>query len=267
MCFSDRKKPMCCIMIMSGLAAICGLIMIAFAFIFTNQDVLKQMEKENSDIEDGRKWVFIGLVVFSLLTILVASLGFCAKCCKSWFFNICFGTILLPVWIVVIVIGAAALFVAIAAEDRIQDECEKLVKELSEELDTAFGDQVNAAFDAAIGETTADLVEGSGSSLDFGSGGFGRDAFVQEIAECEQKTSLDKITINLDIYAQIGINEFMCSSDCPCKNVDTKSEWTSITVLEGRDLPCKAWTFDGTFETYKECILNADEVSIVGNGV
>ena len=87
MCFSDRKKPMCCIMVCSGLAVICGLVMIAFAFIFTNQDVLKQMEKEDEKIEDGRKLLFIGLVIFSLLTIVAATMGFCAKCCKSWCFN------------------------------------------------------------------------------------------------------------------------------------------------------------------------------------
>ena len=274
MCFSDRKKPMCCIMVMSGLAVICGLVMIAFAFIFTNQDVLKQMEKEDEKIEDGRKLLFIGLVIFSLLTIVAATMGFCAKCCKSWCFNICFGTLLLPVWIVVTVIGAAALFVAVAAEDRVEDECNKLLEKTSQLIDDRFGDQINAELDAATGDIVADLNPGTGSSLsgsDFGgfSGGSGSfaDAFIQEAEVCKVYTSLDKVVIDLDIYDQIGINEFMCSSDCPCKDVPTKTDWTSITVLEGRALPCKAWNFAGTFETYKECILSAESVSTIsGSG-
>lgn len=127
MCFSDRKKPVCCIMILSALGAICGIIMIAFAFVFTNQDVVKQMEKQNADIEDGRKLVFAGLVAFAIFTTLVSVMGFCTKCCKSWCFNIIFGTLLLPIWIVVVVIGAGALLISVAAEDKITEECGKLL--------------------------------------------------------------------------------------------------------------------------------------------
>ena len=180
------------------------------------------MEKEDEKIEDGRKLLFIGLVIFSLLTIIAATMGFCAKCCKNWCFNICFGTLLFPVWVVVTVIGAAALFIAVAAEDRVEDECNKLLEKTSELIDDRFGDQINAELDAATGDITADLNAGSGSSLDFGSGGFGRDSFIQEASVCEVNTSLDKITIDLNIYDQIGINEFMCSDDCPCADVATK---------------------------------------------
>lgn len=115
---------------MSAFAAIAGIIMIAFAFIFTNADVVKEMEKEYEDIEEGRKFVFITLVIFSLSTILVASLGFCTKCCKNFCFNITYGCILLPTWIFVIVIGAVALYVSVAAKDKIEEECVKLVGEL-----------------------------------------------------------------------------------------------------------------------------------------
>ena len=218
------------------------------------------MEKEDEKIEDGRKLLFIGLVIFSLLTIVAATMGFCAKCCKSWCFNICFGTLLLPVWIVVTVIGAAALFVAVAAEDRVEEECNKLLEKASDLVDEQFGDQINAELDAS-GDIVANLNPGTGSGLDFGSGSFGRDEFINDISPCQPYTSLDKITIDLDIYNQIGINEFMCSDDCPCKDVATKEEWSTITTLEGRDLPCKAWNFEGTFETYKECILNTPTAS------
>lgn len=152
MCFKDRKKPVCCIMVMSALAAICGIVMIGFAFVFTNQDVLKQMEKENADIEDGRKLVFAGLVAFSLFTILVGVMGFCTKCCRSWCFNICFGTILLPIWIIIVVIGAGALFISVAAEDKITEECNKLLNEVSQVVDEKFGDQINADLNKALND-------------------------------------------------------------------------------------------------------------------
>lgn len=134
MCFSDRKTPVCCVMILSALAMICGIIMIAFAFMFTNMDVVKEMEKEYKEIEDGRKMVFIGLVIFSLLTMLVAGLGFCTKCCKNFCFNLTYGLILTPVWIIVIVIGAASLYVSTAANEKIEEECLKLVEELNTKL-------------------------------------------------------------------------------------------------------------------------------------
>ena len=258
MCFSDRKKPVCCILILSALAAICGIIMIAFAFMFTNKDVLKQMEKENSDIEDGRKLVFIGLVIFSLLTMVVASLGFCTKCCKSIIFYVCYGTLLLPVWIIVIVIGAAALFVSIAAEDKVTEECEKLLAKASEELDKQIGDKVRDELSADTGGSTLP----SGGS---GGGSF-RDQFATQFETCKSYTSADAITINLDIYTQIGINEFMCSSDCKCKDVPKKTDWTKLTEVENRDMPCKAWDFTGTVTTYKECITTVPEITVVGEG-
>jgi hypothetical protein len=264
MCFSDRKKPVCCIMIMSALAAICGIVMIAFAFVFTNQDVLKQMEKENADIEDGRKMVFAGLVAFSLLTIAAAIMGFCTKCCKSWCFNICFGTILLPIWIVVVVIGAGALFISVAAEDKITEECNKLLNEVSQVVNEKFGDQINADLNNALADAEKQAEAASGGGFSFKDAIFnGGASQATNKVECPSYVNLDAITINLDIYSQIGINEFMCSSDCPCKDVSKKTDWTNLTneQIENRDMPCKAFDFSGkkgdkevNFTTYKECI-------------
>jgi len=63
----------------------------------------------------------------------------------------------------------------------------------------------------------------------------------------------------------IGMNEYMCSEDCPCKDVPNKTDWNVLTTVEKRDLPCKAWDFTGSYSvlrgaekveytTYKECI-------------
>lgn len=58
----------------------------------------------------------------------------------------------------------------------------------------------------------------------------------------------------------------MCSSDCKCKDVPSKTDWTKMTVVENRDMPCKAWDFSGTVTTYKECITNVPEITVVGEG-
>jgi hypothetical protein len=40
MCFEKRKTPTRCICVLSALAAICGIVMIAFSFLLTNNRVL-----------------------------------------------------------------------------------------------------------------------------------------------------------------------------------------------------------------------------------
>lgn len=92
---------------------------------------------------------------------------------------------------------------------------------------------------------------------------------------CSQYTSLDAITINLDIYTQIGINEYMCSADCPCKNVETKNQWLELDVsqIENRDMTCRPFDFSGqkglnlvNFTTYKQCIMETEETTSLSAG-
>lgn len=73
----------------------------------------------------------------------------------------------------------------------------------------------------------------------------------------------------------IGIQEFMCSDDCPCKDVPTKTDWNTLTYWDKRDLPCKEWNFTGKYNlldttrqfeqpdytTYKQCIMGAKAIS------
>jgi len=65
------------------------------------------------------------------------------------------------------------------------------------------------------------------------------------------------VTIRLEIYEDIYINQFMCSEYCPCADVTAKSEWIDIPDMFAfaREEP---WDFTGTLTTYKECINNID---------
>lgn len=91
-------------------------------------------------------------------------------------------------------------------------------------------------------------------------------------SSCQLYSNLQAVTISLDIYEQIGINEYMCSSDCPCKDVEAKSAWTDGELeVRGRDMPCKAWDFSGVkngqtveYTTYKQCILETEETTELG---
>ena len=120
MCFDERKTPANVILVMSVLGAICGIVMIAFAFMLTNSEILEQIEKENVDVKDARHLVFLMLLIFALLTIFVSGLGMCLKFIENRCFTAVYGIILLPVWIVVIVVGIIAVAASGAAKDRIE---------------------------------------------------------------------------------------------------------------------------------------------------
>ena len=126
MCFEDRKTPTRCIMVLSALAAICGLVMIVFSFMLTNNDVIENMEKENADIGDAKKLIFLVLLIFSLITIVIAALGFMFACCKNRCFAVLYGLLLLPSFIVIVIIGAVSIAASVAASDTIEEECAKL---------------------------------------------------------------------------------------------------------------------------------------------
>ena len=123
MCFEKRKTPAKILCGCSAFAAIFGILMIVFAFMLTNNAILEQMEKENPDIKDSKSLVFIILLIFSLATIAIASLGFLLRCIENRCFTCLYGIILLPTWIVLVVIGFVSLAASTASTDAIQDAC------------------------------------------------------------------------------------------------------------------------------------------------
>jgi hypothetical protein len=154
------------------------------------------LEKENSDVGDVRKYIFAALLVFSLVTILIAALGLMFTCCKNRCFAVMYGILLFPSWIIILVIGIISVGASVAASDEIEKECLKISAETSRTY---------------------------GSS---------------------------DITIALDIYDSILIEDYMCTSDCPCAPVSTATEWLSDVS--------RTYDFTGTYYTYKECLFDTE---------
>lgn len=128
--------------------------------------------------------IFTVLLIFSLVTIAIAALGFFFSWCKNRIFVCCYGIILLPTWIFVIVVGAIATLASVAAKDNIESECLK------------YKDR---GLDVTLDSDTP------------------------------------SIKITLDIYDSLGVDKYMCSSECPCNAVATSGEWTSA-YPEGRSV-------------------------------
>ena len=169
MCFTLRRSASKCISFLSLIAAIAGIMMIVFSFMLTSNDLIDQMSKEEPDIKDGTDLIFMMLLIFSLVVIGISVLGFFFWCCHNRCFACVYGTILLPVWIIVTIIGGLAVGIANAASDTIEEECLNLSSEISQSFE--------------------DSQAGADNTV---------------------------VTITLDVYDAIYINEYMCSSECPC---------------------------------------------------
>ena len=136
-CFKKRKTPAKVIFVLAGIASVMAICMIAFAFLLTNNDVLKNMEKEDDDLKDARQLLFLVLLCFALAIIAVAALSFFLRCISNRCYVMTYGCILLPSWIIVVIFGAIATAISIAAEDTIQDECIKALAEAELSTDSS----------------------------------------------------------------------------------------------------------------------------------
>jgi len=120
MCFEKRKTPVRCIMCLSICAVIASIVMIIFAVMITNSDIIDQVGKEDASIKDAKNRVFIVLLIFALTTMLIGGLGFCFKCIKNRCFAFLYGLILLPTWLAVIIIGGIAVAAATVSKEALE---------------------------------------------------------------------------------------------------------------------------------------------------
>lgn len=123
MCCPNRKVPVLIMMIVSGLGCLGGLLMIIFSALLTNNPMLKNMGKQNSTLEDGRKMIFTALLIFSLMTTALAALGFCCRCVKNRCLTVLYGIILFPAFLVVMIFGLVGIAVGGAAKESFDNSC------------------------------------------------------------------------------------------------------------------------------------------------
>jgi uncharacterized membrane protein YesL len=104
-------------MCLSLCAILASVVMIIFAALITNSDIVQQVGKEDASISDAADRVFVVLLIFALTTMLIGGLGFCFKCIKNRCFAFIYGLILLPTWLAVIIIGFIAVAAATVSKD------------------------------------------------------------------------------------------------------------------------------------------------------
>ena len=208
--FKSRKTPACIVFVLSFLGVVAGIAMIYFAIKLNGSefmDKISEVEDLNAEIdfENTRKLIFYGLVIFALVAIIAACMGMVACKIKNRCYTICYGTILLPTWIIIILVGSVAVYASTEGKDKIMEECYKVIQKLNE----AQGGSVTSA---ASGDCN--------------------------------KTYDSNIKVNLEVYEAMYINDEMCSVNCPCKsNLDakTKSDWESLNKKDVNR--CKEWNF------------------------
>jgi len=214
MCFDKRKTPVRCIMCLSICAVIASIVMIIFAALITNSDILDQIGKEDADIKDAKNRVFIVLLIFALSTMLIGGLGFCFKCIKNRCFAFLYGLILLPTWLAVLIIGFVAVAAAAMSKTALTDTCNRLANDYQYTYSTSYGG------------------------------------------------STQEVTYSFDIYESIGINKWMCTTECPCEPnasvMYSNIDFSLYKSAENRGNVASIITAPtGSVVTYKNCIANA----------
>ena len=158
-CFDFKRKAATaiigCLAILVGISGIC---MMVFSFLLTNSEFIKKISKAKAfeDVDDARKLIFYGLVIFAAVTILIALCGCCFKCCKNRCFAVAYGTILLPVWIFVVIVGGLSAGASVASGDTVEDTCKDLADKLSFNVNDDGGFDLGSIGAAADSGTLAD---------------------------------------------------------------------------------------------------------------
>jgi len=188
-------------------------------------DKLGELEDIDKDIDfdNVRTAVFICLILFALVAIIASCMGILACKIKNRCFTICYGCLLLPIWIAVIVVGSVAVYVATEGKDKIQDECVKVIQKLDDGINQISSSSVGTASVPTTGVVT-----------------------------CDEDYNAD-IKFTLDVYEAMKIGDNMCSENCPClQNVATRNKWEELDKEEFDR--CRDFNWSGTFTTYKQCI-------------
>lgn len=204
----------------SLIVCLAGIVMIVMGVIMFGSDTVKQIAKEEETVDDFRKATFYALVIFALATIGIAACG--VVICSCRISNRCcvigYGIFLLPMWIILIVVGAIGLYASTASKDELTTQCNDIV------------DKVGTAY----------TIE----------------------------NNYNNIEISLDVYETLLMDEYMCSTDCPCVDVDaaTKATWTTEALADGgragKPLVFVPAGTSGSFETYQSCIQSFDATNL-----
>ena len=102
--FTDRRKPVWCVIILGIVAALCAILMIVYAYRLTAAEVLKKLEKDEdfNDVEKFRWAIFFVFLIFCTITILISFMSFGFIRQKNRYFACAYGTLLMPTWMILL---------------------------------------------------------------------------------------------------------------------------------------------------------------------
>lgn len=131
MCFADRKKPALTVTILSVIVILCGIVMVVESIIFATQDdvLSADMGSISNSMGNFKTASMASLLAFSLLAVATGISGTTCGCKPCVRGNICwpiiFGSLLLIVWIVTIIVGIVVTVVSFSGPDVLQTFCDK----------------------------------------------------------------------------------------------------------------------------------------------
>merc|ERR1719232_346254 len=232
-CFDIKRKvatgAIGCLAILVGIS---GIAMMICAFLLTNTEFMDKIIKAKAfeDVEDAKNFIFYGLVIFAAFTICIAFCGCCFKWCRNRCFAIIYGTILLPVWIFVVIVGGIAAGASVASGDTVEDTCKDLAGKLSFNVN-ADGDFDLSSIGASTGisSVTSELgaVNGQLTIFEQENLPLAVQADALNLGLLEPETTVydtsGDLVISFNIYQEIFINQEMCTRNCPCYESDKMS--------------------------------------------
>jgi len=263
--------------------------MIAFSIIITNSDFITKIgeAKAFDDVEDSRKLIFYGLIVFAVVTMLVGLCGCCFKCCKNRCFAVMYGIILFPTWLIVIILGGLAAGASVASGDVVEEKC----TEIAQRLTVSIGEDGNVSVSSVGTETDSGVVD-AGFTIESEEERNAREAGVLNskqaqyyptaitvaggtqglgLFEPQGAYATADLQISLDIYENIFVNQEMCTRNCPCPKNAKSGEWdildaaTRATYKRSANFVFTDNVGVKTYTSYDDCITNVKDGSLPEN--
>ena len=264
-CFKDRKTPATIVLIASLVGAIAGITMIFFSLNFINSDLMEAVSQSVSGIEQYRNMGAQGLLTLSLLATIISLLGVGLYCCKHPCFAVGFGLLLLPSFLLILIFGLVLSGISYGTAVQVDAVC----AEIQQGVDNALAEGADAAAAAAAN---------AGSGSDGADADADGEADADEAADASVMPDLSTMTdeqlkayyeqnsdfeVSFDIYRTVKVNEYMCSTICPCQSTTKDSDWSGVNVdlderqKYARQLPITFGprpTESKTIDTYLQCL-------------
>ena len=119
MCFEERKKPACCVGMLSAITFIIAVVMIVLSVRFNNSG----LSTELGSMGDYANGSFYFLLIGALVALAAGICGLLSVCIKNRIVVFVFGLTLFPAAMVILITGGIVLGVSSTKEDDLKEFC------------------------------------------------------------------------------------------------------------------------------------------------